>query len=249
MNDEEEEDTSLGTVLKVTREIQRERHRIKGCEVAVTSESVLKAIIEHADRTASELESLEQTFTTETDQDEEIFGTKKLKEDYIEERLNSFRESLQGAQNLPSILPAPEDEPEDVRTIRQKEAELFKTPAHLQQEEKVVNEDSVSESWLTGIQEVELPMSYKIKNIEETERATERLKEEQKSSKKRKTDSIINPRFGYVDHRTQVIKPAPPKAYVPPAAPGQDQPVFTPGPHKQATDGLAYTRFKRHFRY
>ena len=59
---------------------------------------------------------------------------------------------------------------------------LYSTPENLKIPQ--IKGENSANRWLTGLEEIELPVEYKIKNIEETERITEELrkKEEQKKA-------------------------------------------------------------------
>ncbi|KAL6055292.1 putative Hepatocellular carcinomaassociated antigen 59 [Balamuthia mandrillaris] len=53
-----------------------------------------------------------------------------------------------------------EEEQIDMLMLKEAERRLYEIPEHLRVEEKPRSDDTISESWLTGIQEVELPMEY-----------------------------------------------------------------------------------------
>ncbi|XP_038877898.1 protein COP1 SUPPRESSOR 2 [Benincasa hispida] len=59
--------------------------------------------------------------------------------------------------------------------LKQAEDELYKIPEHLKVKRRNSNESSTQ--WTTGIAEVQLPIEYKLKNIEETEAAKKLLQE------------------------------------------------------------------------
>ncbi|CAN0899436.1 Protein COP1 SUPPRESSOR 2 [Linum grandiflorum] len=59
--------------------------------------------------------------------------------------------------------------------LKQAEDELYKIPEHLKVKKR--NSEESSTQWTTGIAEVQLPIEYKLKNIEETEAAKKLLQE------------------------------------------------------------------------
>ncbi|XP_010045478.2 protein COP1 SUPPRESSOR 2 [Eucalyptus grandis] len=59
--------------------------------------------------------------------------------------------------------------------IKSAEDELYKIPEHLKVKKRTSDEGSTQ--WTTGIAEVQLPIEYKLKNIEETEAAKKLLQE------------------------------------------------------------------------
>ncbi|KAG7032622.1 putative protein C9orf78 [Cucurbita argyrosperma subsp. argyrosperma] len=82
---------------------------------------------------------------------------------YIEQELAKKRgrtvENVEGAEN----------------DLKQAEDELYKIPEHLKVKRRNSNESSTQ--WTTGIAEVQLPIEFKLKNIEETEAAKKLLQE------------------------------------------------------------------------
>ncbi|RZB87162.1 Protein COP1 SUPPRESSOR 2 isoform B [Glycine soja] len=59
--------------------------------------------------------------------------------------------------------------------LKRAEDELYKIPEHLKVKRR--NSEESSTQWTTGIAEVQLPIEYKLKNIEETEAAKKLLQE------------------------------------------------------------------------
>ncbi|XP_074276066.1 protein COP1 SUPPRESSOR 2 [Silene latifolia] len=66
------------------------------------------------------------------------------------------------------------------------EDELYKIPEHLKVTKK--NSEESSTQWTTGIAEIQLPIEYKLKNIEETE-AAKKLLQEKRLTGRSKTES------------------------------------------------------------
>lgn len=71
--------------------------------------------------------------------------------------------------------------------LRAAEDELYKIPEHLKVKKR--NSEESSTQWTTGIAEVQLPIEFKLKNIEETEAAKKLLQEKRLTGK---TKSEVN---------------------------------------------------------
>ncbi|KAL3536634.1 hypothetical protein ACH5RR_005095 [Cinchona calisaya] len=72
--------------------------------------------------------------------------------------------------------------------VKRAEDELYEIPEHLKVKRR--NSEESSTQWTTGIAEVQLPMEYKLRNIEETE-AAKKLLQEKRLMGRTKTDSSI----------------------------------------------------------
>ncbi|XP_027367535.1 protein COP1 SUPPRESSOR 2 [Abrus precatorius] len=72
--------------------------------------------------------------------------------------------------------------------LKRAEDELYKIPEHLKVKRR--NSEESSTQWTTGIAEVQLPIEYKLKNIEETE-AAKKLLQEKKLLGRTKSDFSI----------------------------------------------------------
>ncbi|CAI9117293.1 OLC1v1018657C2 [Oldenlandia corymbosa var. corymbosa] len=72
--------------------------------------------------------------------------------------------------------------------VKRAEDELYEIPEHLKVKRR--NSEESSTQWTTGIAEVQLPMEYKLRNIEETE-AAKKLLQEKRLMGRPKTDSSI----------------------------------------------------------
>ncbi|KAI8822398.1 hepatocellular carcinoma-associated antigen 59-domain-containing protein, partial [Fimicolochytrium jonesii] len=93
--------------------------------------------------------------------------TDRHMQDFIEKELRKRRGQTEDGPATES----PSDAPKDFHD------ELFQIPDHLKTAEKAVSEGNVtlSTAMLTAIPEIDLGMSVKLKNIEETERAKRKL--------------------------------------------------------------------------
>uniref|UniRef100_A0A5B7C2Z0 Hepatocellular carcinoma-associated antigen 59 n=1 Tax=Davidia involucrata TaxID=16924 RepID=A0A5B7C2Z0_DAVIN len=74
------------------------------------------------------------------------------------------------------------------KDIKHAEDELYKIPEHLKVKRR--NSEESSTQWTTGIAEVQLPIEYKLRNIEETE-AAKKLLQEKRLMGRTKTESSI----------------------------------------------------------
>ncbi|XP_060217507.1 protein COP1 SUPPRESSOR 2 isoform X1 [Lycium barbarum] len=72
--------------------------------------------------------------------------------------------------------------------VKRAEDELYKIPEHLKVKRR--NSEESSTQWTTGIAEIQLPIEYKLKNIEETEAAKKLLQEKRLMGRARTESSI-----------------------------------------------------------
>lgn len=72
--------------------------------------------------------------------------------------------------------------------VKRAEDELYKIPEHLKVKKRSSEENSTQ--WTTGIAEIQLPIEYKLKNIEETEAAKKILQEKRIVGRTRSDSSI-----------------------------------------------------------
>ncbi|XP_070043525.1 protein COP1 SUPPRESSOR 2 isoform X1 [Nicotiana tomentosiformis] len=72
--------------------------------------------------------------------------------------------------------------------VKRAEDELYKIPEHLKVKRR--NSEESSTQWTTGIAEIQLPIEYKLKNIEETEAAKKLLQEKRLVGRARTESSI-----------------------------------------------------------
>lgn len=98
---------------------------------------------------------------------------------YIEEQLNKRKNSkLQEDGNA-------DNEEYDEKYLSPEEAALLSLPEHLRVSSTHRSEEMLSNQMLNGIPEVDLGIDVKIKNIEATEAAKEKLLRDQKNKKVR----------------------------------------------------------------
>ncbi|KAJ7977770.1 Hepatocellular carcinoma-associated antigen 59 [Quillaja saponaria] len=72
--------------------------------------------------------------------------------------------------------------------LKRAEDELYKIPEHLKVKRR--NSEESSTQWTTGIAEIQLPIEYKLKNIEETEAAKKLLQEKRLTGRTKSEFSI-----------------------------------------------------------
>ncbi|ELR18335.1 hepatocellular carcinomaassociated antigen 59, putative [Acanthamoeba castellanii str. Neff] len=263
--EEGEDDAPLGLMLRETRKLQRERERVKGCEAAATSTEVLQKIATSSfvrpvanDDDDKETHLLESTFTVQAEQD----VVNPLLENYIEARLREFRETrakeaIEKAKAERGVdWRDKEETTEKEFDLREEERKLYEIPEHLKVSETMRSDDQVSEAWLTGIQEVELPIEYKLKNIEATEDAKRLLLKRKEGPKPPPQPDAYNTRFGRPSTQTQIVRRdrnAHRDSNRDRNNDGQQQGGWRGDHHRgkkseQATDDIAFERFKKRFR-
>eukprot|EP00741_Cyanophora_paradoxa_P008998 tig00001424_g8711.t1 len=137
-----------------------------------------------ADADEKDMTQLESTFTTQQDTAE------------VDEHMEKFiQEEMARRRGEGGEKKKEEEKP------KSREDELYTIPAHLKAKSKIV-EDTAG-AWLTGIMEVQLPIDYKLKNIEETEAAKRRMIEERKARMASSTGistGVVNYNAAYSQH-------------------------------------------------
>eukprot|EP00742_Colponemidia_sp_Colp-10_P005130 GILJ01005479.1.p1 GENE.GILJ01005479.1~~GILJ01005479.1.p1 ORF type:complete len:257 (+),score=49.19 GILJ01005479.1:39-773(+) len=138
--------------IEEAREIQKLRQRHSGVNVAekVVEEETVVEVEEQPEE--PNILSAKQF----TQQKGQVETTDKNLEKWLAERLQKKDKDTESSPA--AAVPA---RPED---------ELYKVPAHLQAKTRT-EQESETTNWLTGLVEVALPIEYKLKNIEDTERA------------------------------------------------------------------------------
>jgi len=147
-----------------TREIQKLRARSKGVNAGVSADLSHAQVYEVVEATQR---SLDETFTTQSDGPE----VNSHMEKYIEEQLAKKKKKESLTSSSSSVAADSSADKTD--------GDLYTTPDHLKSIPQRKTEES---SWLTGIVEVQLPIEYKIKNIEDTEKAKREMMQNKSSS-------------------------------------------------------------------
>lgn len=100
---------------------------------------------------------------------------------YIEEQLNKRKNSK--LQNNAGGDNDNDDNNDEIKYLSPEEAALLSLPEHLRVSSTQRSEEMLSNQMLNGIPEVDLGIEVKIKNIEATEAAKEKLIRDQKNKK------------------------------------------------------------------
>ncbi|CAM6084850.1 unnamed protein product [Calypogeia fissa] len=155
-NDEDE----MRSALEEIKFLQKQRGRPAGVEVNVAFPSGDKAMSNAQEKQEPEGEKeelvLQDTFAQETAVTVEDPNMLK----YVEQELAKKRGKDSG---------------KPVEEVKPAEDELYIIPEHLKVRRR--NAEESSTQWTTGIAEVQLPIEYKLKNIEETEAAKKQLQD------------------------------------------------------------------------
>nr|XP_039248194.1 telomere length and silencing protein 1 homolog [Styela clava] len=212
---DEDEDKSVVGIVEITREMQKIRKRQAGVNAValatgakMTNEQEL--LIENdpfklgtgglidmrrvkdrnRDRTYEDTDrdvtNLGTTFSAETNRRDEDAELKI----YIEKELQKRKGITNDDENKTSNIKSAEDQ-------------LFALPDHLKISVKNQSEEMLSNQMLSGIPEIDLGIEAKIKNIERTEDAKQKLIHEQLNRKKANSTSFVptNMAVNYVQHR------------------------------------------------
>ncbi|KAL1220304.1 Protein COP1 SUPPRESSOR 2 [Cardamine amara subsp. amara] len=172
LEDEEEDDISKAAnldeeetrrlALEEVKFLQKQRERKLGIPALLTAQNStgkVKAMEKTEVEGEKEELVLQDTFAQET----AVLIEDPNMVKYIEQELAKKR-----GKNL--------DDAEEVENeLKRVEDELYKIPDHLKVKKRSSEESSTQ--WTTGIAEVQLPIEYKLKNIEETEAAKKLLQE------------------------------------------------------------------------
>lgn len=181
-NDDEEQQRKLA--LEEVKFLQKQREKRSGIPALPTT-SQNKVAISATDGLVSKKVSEKSEADAEKDelvlQDTFALETAVMEEDpnmtrYVEQELAKRRgKKIDEAGRV-------ENE------VKQAEDELYSIPEHLKVKRR--NSEESSTQWTTGIAEIQLPIEYKLKNIEETE-AAKKLLQEKRLSGHSKTESSI----------------------------------------------------------
>lgn len=137
--------------------------------------------------------------------------------------------------------------------LKRAEDELYKIPDHLKVKSRNTGEGSTQ--WTTGIAEIQLPIEYKLKNIEETE-AAKKLLHEKKLMGKNKTESNL-PSSHSADYLqrgkdyAEKLRRDHPELYnrggddMNPVSRFNDHTADPPGRRQAATDEIILDRFRK----
>ncbi|ORX45817.1 hypothetical protein BCR36DRAFT_414411 [Piromyces finnis] len=185
LEEEEENIEETSNLIQEAMEIRKFRKRPEGMETKELSigEENKKQVGEEVEATEpiskafSDNSAITSSFKTQTN----YMDTEKLMNKYIEDEIRKKR-----GENIEN------EEEEEIQqsTATDEFNSKYEIPENLKVREKYIKEDNVttSLSMLTSIQEVDLGIENKLKNIEATEKAREKLEKD----KKKKKDMVNN---------------------------------------------------------
>jgi len=233
--------------LLQTKELQKLRGRSKGVNAGVHSDLNLPPPDAQEERASTRLDS---NFTSQNDSKPEI---NQHQEKYIEEMMKKReRESIatsgdgtinnnnsNGEGGGEGGAPAAPKKP-----FPGSDADLYTTPDHLKPQTKAPSSDTTN--WLTGIVEVQLPVEYKLKNIEETEKAKRELMNQVQPAARNTYGeaNLYGPSFASIRYQTDRQA----KRVVTTTSSSSSSVTSTSTGNERATDDLVMERFKKRFR-
>jgi len=169
-----EDDEEIRSTLEEVKFLQKQRERRPGVvanQLALPGGGVNPKVVEKGEGEGEKEELvLQDTFAQETAVTVEDPNMLK----YIEQEMAKKRGRELGI--VTEEVKAPEDD-------------LYITPEHLKVRRR--NGEESSTQWTTGIAEVQLPIEYKLKNIEETEAAKKQLQDKRSFVGRGRTQSSI----------------------------------------------------------
>ncbi|XVF72876.1 hypothetical protein PTKIN_Ptkin12aG0155500 [Pterospermum kingtungense] len=157
---DDEEDRRLA--LEEVKFLQKQRERKSGIPAIPTVQTggIVAKVTEKAEADGEKEELvLQDTFAQET----AVLVEDPNMVKYVEQELAKKRGRNMDKKN------------ETENDLTRAEDELYKVPEHLKVKKR--NSEESSTQWTTGIAEVQLPIEYKLRNIEETEAAKKLLQE------------------------------------------------------------------------
>lgn len=173
-SEQPEDDEEIRSTLEEVKFLQKQRGRRPGVvasQLALPGGSVNPKVAEKGEGEGEKEELvLQDTFAQETAVTVEDPNMLK----YIEQEMAKKRGRELGI--VAEEVKAPEDD-------------LYITPEHLKVRRR--NAEESSTQWTTGIAEVQLPIEYKLKNIEETEAAKKQLQDKRPFVGRGRTQSSI----------------------------------------------------------
>ncbi|XP_041993454.1 protein COP1 SUPPRESSOR 2-like [Salvia splendens] len=187
-DEDQDQEKSLALSLEEVKFLQKQREKKSGMPALPTVPSVAAATNSSAaaltrtvsDKNEGEIEKddlvLQDTFAQET----AVMVEDPNMLRYVEQELAKKRGKNIDAENQVE------------NEVKRAEDELYKIPEHLKV--KKLNSEEQSTQWTTGIAEIQLPIEFKLRNIEETE-AAKKLLQERRHVGRTKSDSSIPASF------------------------------------------------------
>ncbi|WAQ97400.1 TLS1-like protein [Mya arenaria] len=236
-----ETSTKLGDI----KELQKTRERQKGVDiVGLALGKKIPKTEERDSLTEEEKEAIGTAFAAETNKRDEDAEMQKFVEEELKRRKGHVTEDglRPGQSNVSGN-------------------KLFELPDQLKSitSRFKKSEDMLSSQMLSGIPEIDLGIDAKIRNIEETEEAKQRLIEERRRKKDKISEFVpTNMAVNFVQHNRFTIedaKPASKKEEPVPAkkakvgeADRPDNRPLTVQPDEKATDNFHFNKFKKQMR-
>ncbi|KAM7357962.1 splicing factor C9orf78 isoform 2-T2 [Cochliomyia hominivorax] len=189
------------------------------------------------------------------------FSAETNKRDEDEEMMKYIEQELQKRKGLTESNTENETGPDPQKYLTPEEAALYALPEHLRQSSSHRSEEMLSNQMLNGIPEVDLGIEAKIKNIEATEEAKQKLLQDQKNKKDGPSQFVpTNMAVNFMQHnRFNIEENNDPKRRFQQSRKyetGATEEEKTQNPHnqvgpngvKRATDDYHYDKFKKQFR-
>lgn len=189
------------------------------------------------------------------------FSAETNKRDEDEEMMKYIEQELQKRKGLNEANSESEAGQDPQKYLTPEEAALSALPDHLRQSSSHRSEEMLSNQMLNGIPEVDLGINAKIKNIEATEEAKQKLLQDQKNKKDGPSQFVpTNMAVNFMQHnRFNIEENNDPKRRFQQRKPAEggnandrqsQNPNHQVGPNgvKRATDDYHYDKFKKQFR-
>ncbi|XP_037826261.1 telomere length and silencing protein 1 homolog [Lucilia sericata] len=190
------------------------------------------------------------------------FSAETNKRDEDEEMMKYIEQELHKRKGLTKSNPESETGADPQKYLTPEEAALYALPEHLRQSSSHRSEEMLSNQMLNGIPEVDLGIDAKIKNIEATEEAKQKLLQDQKNKKDGPSQFVpTNMAVNFMQHNRFNIEENndPKRRFQQQRKPAEgggaegtqpQNPLHQVGPNgvKRATDDYHYDKFKKQFR-
>ncbi|XP_037936007.1 telomere length and silencing protein 1 homolog [Teleopsis dalmanni] len=176
------------------------------------------------------------------------FSAETNKRDEDEEMMKYIEQELQKRKGLKKSN-AEADESDPNKYLTPEEAALYALPDHLRQSSANRSEEMLSNQMLNGIPEVDLGIDAKIKNIEATEEAKQKMLRDQRNKKDGPSQFVpTNMAVNFMQHNRFNIEENTEQKKRKIDHEQQQRNNVGPNNVKRATDDYHYDKFKKQFR-
>ncbi|XP_037938307.1 telomere length and silencing protein 1 homolog [Teleopsis dalmanni] len=176
------------------------------------------------------------------------FSAETNKRDEDEEMMKYIEQELQKRKGLKKSN-AETDESDPNKYLTPEEAALYALPDHLRQSSANRSEEMLSNQMLNGIPEVDLGIDAKIKNIEATEEAKQKMLRDQRNKKDGPSQFVpTNMAVNFMQHNRFNIEENTEQKKRKIDHEQQQRNNVGPNNVKRATDDYHYDKFKKQFR-